>query len=388
MWPAEGAVGEGLIPLLARHGIRWIATDEGVLARSGRHGYRVDDPHVLCQPYQAADPQGRRGVSVLFRSRSLSDAIGFQHGSDPDPEHAVQSFVESVKALARGLRGERDYLVSVILDGENAWGSYRDDGRPFLHALYRALATDGEIKTVTISEYLDGESSRRVSPHPVEEQARVHELFTGSWVDEYGSAPGADLGTWVGEPEENDAWALLAEVRALLDEAGVSPRSEPEAFRALYAAEGSDWFWWLGADHQSDSDEAFDDLFRGHLKAACRLAGVDPPAALDRHIVPHRAVWTFSAPIGSIQSGDQLVVRTNCPGTLSWSTDAWVTAIDALLSPVGGVMAGPARYAVALGPFDAGTTLAFRFRCGHPGCGGEMPCCRGGVQRVKIVERP
>ncbi len=55
MWPAEGAVSQAVIPLFARHGVRWIATDRGVLARSGRWGYRVDDADVLCQPYRAEE---------------------------------------------------------------------------------------------------------------------------------------------------------------------------------------------------------------------------------------------------------------------------------------------------------------------------------------------
>ena len=37
-----------------------VGVEEGPRPRSGRHGYRVDDPGVLCQPYQA--PRGgRRG---------------------------------------------------------------------------------------------------------------------------------------------------------------------------------------------------------------------------------------------------------------------------------------------------------------------------------------
>ena len=380
------AVAEAVVPLFVRHGIRWIATDEGVLARSGRYGYRVEDPKVLCQPYQALNPDGEGGVSVLFRHRQLSDAIGFHYHRIPAPEQAVQSFIAGLKQLASGLNDERDYLVSVILDGENAWGSYREDGRPFLHALYRALAADPELKTVTVSEYLDGNSRRHLPPHPTAEQTRVYDLFTGSWIDEYGSAPGVDLGTWVGETEENAAWELVGAVRRALELAGVGPDTSPEVFRALYAAEGSDWFWWFGSDHQSDADEAFDDLFRGHLKAACQLAGVEPPHGLERHIVPHRAIWTFTAPLRELRAGDQLIVRTNCPGTLAWSPDGWQTLTESPLSPIGGVMAGPCRYAVTLGPFAAGTTVAFRFRCQHPGCAGDSACCRGEEWAVKVME--
>ena len=386
MWPAEGAVSAPLVPLLVDHGIRWIATDEGVLARSGRYGYRVDDPNVLCQPYQALAAERERGLSVFFRHHGLSDAIGFQYSHDPEPERAAATFVAALKDLARGLRDDRDSVLSVILDGDNPWGSYRQDGHPFLHALYRTLTSDAEIKTVTMAEYVDGSEDRRVPPHPTAEHARVYELFAGSWIDEADSAPGVDLGTWVGEPEENSAWALLGTVRSMLDKAGRTPASSPEAFRALYAAEGSDWFWWFGSDHHTDAAEEFDDLFRGHLRAACQLAGIDPPADLGRHIVPHRAVWTFAKPVGEIQPGDQLVIRANCPGTLEWSTDAWKTRRRSPLGRAGGVMAGQAHHVIPLGPFPAGTELSFRFHCAHEGCSREAPCCRGEAQAVKVID--
>lgn len=390
MWPAEGAVGEAILPIFIRHGVRWIASDEDVLARSGRDGYAADEPGVLCQPYQALDPSGEGAVSVLFRNRALSDAIGFHYQSVPDPEQTAVTFLASVKEVARGLRGEHDYLVSVILDGENAWGGYPEDGRPFLHALYRALSSEEDIKTVTPGEYLDGNASRRLPAHPVDEQSRLYQLFTGSWIDEFGSVPGVDLGTWIGEPEENAAWKLLGAVRDALHDGGASPATTPAAFQALYAAEGSDWFWWLGSDHASDADEAFDDLFRGHLQAACRLAGVKAPPGLARHIVAHRVAWTFTAPVAEIQAGDRLIVRTNCAGFLEWSVDGWRSADHCRLNPCGGVMAGPSHYTTILGPFPAGTSLAFRFRCDCPGCTCEAdaPCCRGDewAVTVKVVE--
>lgn len=385
MWPPEGAVGEHLLPLLVRQGVRWIATDEGVLARSGRYGYRVDDPGVLCQPYRALTAEGDDGLSVLFRHRRLSDAIGFEYAHEDDPQRAAASFVAAVKDLAAGFRGDRDHVLPIILDGENAWGSYRDDGRPFLHALYERLTREEAIKTVTVSEYLDGNGSRRVPPHPPSSQTRVYNLFTGSWADEFDSAPGVDLGTWIGEPHENTAWQLLGTVRSALENAGHEARSVPAAFHALYAAEGSDWFWWFGSDHQSDADEGFDALFRTHLRAACEMAGVKAPVDLSRHIVPHRLTWTFTAPVDIIQAGDELVVRTNCPGRLSWTVDGGGTPREEALAPVGGVMAGACRYAIILGPFPAGTVVRFRFRCQHEGCPGTGPCCRGDEHVVSVT---
>ncbi len=50
--------------------------------------------------------------------------------------------------------------------------------------------------------------------------------------------------------------------------------------RSLYAAEGSDWFWWYGDDHFSPHSDRFDRLFRQHLLNVYRLIERDPPLAL------------------------------------------------------------------------------------------------------------
>jgi alpha-amylase/alpha-mannosidase (GH57 family) len=65
MWPAEGAVAQFALPYFARHGIRWIASDRQVLARSGRWGYPADDPDIYCQPYRAVEAEDI--MTVFFR---------------------------------------------------------------------------------------------------------------------------------------------------------------------------------------------------------------------------------------------------------------------------------------------------------------------------------
>jgi len=386
MWPAEGAVSASTVPIYARHGVRWIASDEGVLARSGRWGYEVSDPHVLCRPYRAA----HRGesLSIFFRATGLSNAIGFDYQGYADYQKAAEDFVTEIKErYARRLSAEGDYLLTVILDGENAWGSYRDDGRPFLEALYRLLARDSEVRTVTFREFLEGNARRGVPAHPMEQHRQVHELFTGSWIDEAGSAPGVDLGTWIGEDEENRAWELLGRTRAFLQAEGATPSSAPQAFEALYIAEGSDWFWWFGSDQDSGSDEEFDDLFRTHLKNVYRARGASPPEELDTHIVPHTVLWTHVGQVNRIQVGDRLTIRTQCPGELEWSVDGGPARRQAL-SPVGGVMAGASRYHITLGPFpESARELRFRFECKHEGCPGTELCCDPRFHTVRIGQR-
>ena len=197
--------------------------------------------------------------------------------------------------------------------------------------------------------------------------------------------PGVDLGTWIGEEEENQGWELLGRARDVMDRVGATPETAPDAFEALYMAEGSDWFWWFGADQDSGNDDEFDDLFRTHLKNVYRSLGVKVPADLDRHIVPHAVVWSFAQQVSHIQHDDRLTVRTNCPGVLTWRQgDGHPEAAD--MVAVGGVMAGIRRYHLSLGPFPEDVQeIRFRFRCTHPDCDCRDVCCDPSEYVVEIT---
>ena len=396
IWPAEGAVSEAIVPLLANAALKWMATDEGVLARSGRWGYRVDDANVLCQTYRAE--QEGASVAVFFRSAWLANHIGFHYHGYPDHDVAAREFLSQIKErFARQVSGTDNRILTVVLDGENAWSAYRDDARPFLHALYGLLERDDEVRTVTFSEFLEGAPARGVESHDLAALPQVHALATGSWIDEMGSAPGVDLGTWIGEVEENRGWALLRETRDDLEASGATPDTNPAAYESMYAAEGSDWFWWFGEDQDSGMDATFDDLFRLHLANTYRLRAARVPSELGAHIIPRAVVWTMSAPVATIQPGDRLLIQTNCAGTLTW----WIsdratkaiehardsaTAAEIPLQPVGGVMGGVGRYQALLGPFEPHeAALHFRFRCTSPGCDQQSSCCRGIPQTVTIA---
>jgi len=375
IWPAEGAVSADTVRLLGETGVQWVATDQGVLARSGHFGYQVERPDVLCQPYRLAG--GTAGPAVFFRAAELSNRIGFRFRHVADASAAARELITDVKRqfLVEG-EGGPDPVVTLVSDGENPWGTYPLEGVPFLRALYGLLAADGAIQTVTPGEFLIGNPARGVYPHPVDELSEVHDLATGSWIDEPGSAPGVDLGTWIGEKEENDAWELLGAARAALESTGKSPAEAPEAWQAMLAAEGSDWFWWFGDDQDSGQDDVWDDLFRTHLRAVYLGAGLESPPALDEHIVPHLAVFTFTGSAPSVQAADRLAVRTNCPGRLDWRLDESETEMVRLSLCTS--RPGPNRHQAILGPFPAGAhDLGLRFHCEHLECDGMGACCRG-----------
>lgn len=381
MWPAEGAVSRSAVPIFARHGVRWIASDRGVLERSGRWGYRAEEPDVLCRPYLVRE--GESEVAIFFRDTALSDAIGFryQHLAADD---AAEQFVRELDArFVRHLAHDEDRVVSVILDGENAWGGYVEDGRPFLRALYARLAGTPSIQTVTMSEYLRGNQARSLRPHsPTTE---LHELFTGSWIDEARSRPGVDLGTWIGEPAENRAWELLADARRAIEDAPRERRGP--ALESAYVAEGSDWLWWFGDDQDSGNDEVFDELFRAHVRGVYQELGLEVPLQVAVPLVTRHVVWTFARPVSTVAPGDHLIVRTNCPGTLRWRADD-LPERTVELEPVGGVLAGSRRFQASLGRIDPGVAgIRFRFLCGECGCARHDTCCRAELQTVQVDTR-
>ena len=169
---------------------------------------------------------------------------------------------------------------------------------------------------------------------------------------------------------------VLGRVRDDLQHSGATAASAPVAFQALAAAEGSDWFWWFGADQDSGNDGLFDALFRLHLTNVYRGLGKPPPQILERHLVPHAVLWTFPNQQERMQATDRLTIRTNCPGILHWRLDA-SEAHSAALTPIGGVMAGIHYYALTLGPFfSSAQTVTFRFECGDPDCDHTDRCCQ------------
>lgn len=380
MWPAEGAVSRAAVELLDESGIGWVATDQDVLRQSGRWGYQVQEPDVLHRPYGVDGIDG--DLAMFFRDTSLSDAIGFRYQHET-AENAAADFLEEIRTRFAGRDGDaEDNLVTVVLDGENAWGGYVEDGRPFLRSLYDRLGEARDIQTVTFSEYLNGESSRSVPSHPPER--RVYELHTGSWIDEPGSEPGVDLGTWIGEPEENRAWEMLGRARRAV-EVSSPGEARRSALEAVFAAEGSDWFWWLGEDQDSGDDDFFDELFRAHLRATYELLEEKPPDELDAALVRHHVVWSFTRPVDEVRPDSHFVVRTNCPGTLRWWSDV-TEATEASLHPVGGVLAGSRRFQAAVGRIrDSWSRLHFQFLCAEPDCPRRDECCRGAVQTVEIA---
>ncbi|NOX61040.1 MAG: glycoside hydrolase [Chloroflexi bacterium] len=269
LWPSEGAVSPEILPLVANHGLRWLATDEAILGKSLGLYFERDEgdfvrrPDILYRPYRVATPHG--DLAILFRDHNLSDRIGFTY-QNLGGEQAAEDMIVRLKHIAHQLRNQdRPGLVSIILDGENAWERYEHNGDVFLHALYGRLQDDPALAAVTVSEHLDA--------HPPENA--LDELASGSWIL-------GDFSTWMGDPEHVEAWRRLRDARAAFDrwlQSKPDPEQVSEARRHLFAAEGSDWFWWYSHRNSSDQDALFDQAFLDYLDAAYRAMHLVPPAA-------------------------------------------------------------------------------------------------------------
>ncbi len=322
LWPGEGAVAQDVVRIIGQAGFQWMATGEPVLAVSlGIGSFDRDGNDMviaaddLYRPYWT-ESQGQR-VAVVFRDLRLSDLIGFEY-SGKTAEAAVKDFMDRVERIRAALKTEGKkgpHLVSVILDGENAWENYPNDGKDFLDALYTALSASESVKTITPTEYIKKYPDQRVLPN----------LAEAAWFS-------ADYATWIGEEEENVAWEYLGKVRATLAKYDVEKRrvtTEEKlaaALDAMYIAEGSDWFWWFGDDQDSGVDAYFDQAFRDALKNVYLALEEEIPAFLSEPIVgsipPAGELGLDLGPLTPILSVDDPEGDDTGPGAYSYPTDA------------------------------------------------------------------
>jgi len=268
LWPSEGAIAPEIVPLMVEAGFEYFCSDEGNLFKSLKNDPAWNSRHVehteLFQGWRIQSYE--KTIQALFRDRPLSDFIGFDAARNETPK-AVAHLIDNLKIIAKVAPPDRG-VASLVLDGENAWEAFPDSGEAFLTAFYRALMETPELKTRRLGDYFDA--------HPP--RVETCYLHSGSWIR-------SDFDIWIGDPEENKAWEWLKETRHFLVErltrGNIPPERAGAAWWEIYAAEGSDWFWWYGPDFTIDTDFLFDELFRLHLQNVYRILDIEPPAHLD-----------------------------------------------------------------------------------------------------------
>ena len=272
MWPSEGSVSPAALDIIHDAGIKWVATDENILAKSVKHYRKSRD---LYHPWVA------HGVAVFFRDHNLSDQIGFVYARNP-AAIAADDFVGKLKSIAAsGSNSPR--CVSVILDGENAWEYFPNSGKDFLNELYKRILSEKSLKPVTFTQFLEENPPK----------SKIKSIFPGSWIN-------GNFDTWIGDQEEADGWDALKNAREKLveKENGLSGEKSKEAWLEIFRAEGSDWFWWYGEDHTSPNDPEFDRLFRAHLERIYNIIGIDSPPEITEPIIKKQSVRADVEPTG------------------------------------------------------------------------------------------
>jgi len=273
MWPGEGSVSEKVLPIFVRNKVEWIATDQGIIEKTLSKTLKRDEygiplnPELICKPYRYNTLYG--SLYIIFRDRLLSDRLGFEYAKMSAKE-AVGDIKRYVYKVKERLPDEGRYVLPIILDGENAWENYENDGKEFFRRLYDFFEDDENINTVRVSDYLEGEF----------ETENIDSLWPGSWIN-------ADFTTWIGEEEENLAWTYLEKCRRHFEENSkhLTPKERIKGRELIMKAEGSDWFWWYGKDQESANDIFFDKMFRNTLKEIYQLADKEYPDYLNIPII-------------------------------------------------------------------------------------------------------
>ncbi len=259
-WPSEGAVSEPTLKLLEQEGFRWAATGQQVLSNSLMVDRGGDLPNNWVHtPYRVREGE----LDIFFRDDGLSDLIGFTYG-DWHSDDAVGDLISHLENIANACEANPDAVVSIIMDGENAWEYYPHNASYFLNTMYKRLVEHPGLELTTFSEIQDNQAN----PTP-----SLNSLVGGSWV--YGT-----FSTWIGDRDKNRAWEMLCDAKLVYDRVLIEKEQSPAKLakleRQLAICEGSDWFWWFGDYNPGETVRDFEKLFRRQLSYLYEL--LDEPA--------------------------------------------------------------------------------------------------------------
>jgi len=272
LWPSEGSVSDEALEIAAELGFKWFATDEGVLGRTRNIGFWRDaggypeNGPDLYSPWKLQ--HGGKEMYGFFRDHYISDLVGFVY-SRMGAVQAAEDLHRRIRAIGDREPPGRTATVSIILDGENAWEYYPENGRQFLREFYRRVQNDADIRALTASEAVAANADAPTMPG----------IFPASWIN-------ANFDVWIGHREDVRAWDLLRDAREMYERVAqrksgkATAEQLARAYEAVLAAEGSDWNWWYGPEHGSANDAEFDDLYRKHLTEIYTALGEPAPDVL------------------------------------------------------------------------------------------------------------
>ncbi len=269
-WPAEGAISYEFLQELANRDILWVGTDEDILYKSG-HFEKSDIYKNNFLKFKD------KKIALFFRDKTLSDLIGFTY-SGWDEDSAVNDFIRRLKTIHDN-NLDTKCVVSVILDGENAWEHYKDNAIHFFDKLYTKLQECDWIEYRLFDEVLKDQDIASNT---------LLDIKSGSWIN-------ANFDIWVGHKEKNLAWDLIYKTKDDFEKVknSLDNSTLKKIENEFLIAQSSDWFWWYGDDHHTDLALSFDGLFRAHLINIYTLMDKRVPIELHKAIIDTKTKKSF-----------------------------------------------------------------------------------------------
>ena len=309
IWSPEQAVSPDLISHYQKYNINWsITAPEQLNKVPGRTSSEAD----LNRLYKV-DDGASNSMYFVYDDTELSDKVGFNYASYSNQTEAVEDFMNVLYRKYTTFKDDGEIRLATLgMDGENAWEWYPDDAIPFREGLYDAIVqaqNDGWLKTTTVSKFI-AENAATEAP------TVDHTLQTGSWIS-------GDFTTWIGEDLENRYWDELIDARSFVVSvnATLNSTARANAWENIYLAEGSDWFWWAGADQDSGNDEKFDWAFKSLLRSAYYWAG----KTSDQLLSEKPFLFEQLKPLSSYERNPAGEVPVTIDGVLT-SPDEWDNA--------------------------------------------------------------
>ncbi|MBQ2644370.1 hypothetical protein IJG14_02195 [bacterium] len=259
IWAPEQCISNEVVNMMADLGLKWTISDETVLSDTLNKEFIRDfngfhqDPYELCETYSINF--NSQNFNIIFRDSVLPTLIALEY-VNYDAKTAAKDLYDRIKVVYNKLQNApcNSHLLTIAMDGENAWHNYPDGGVEFLSEIYKLISEDKTLETVKISDYIE----------KIDHVHHIENIKTGSGIKK-------DFRFWTAEPVKNMAWRYLfnayENLKIFEKEENVDQEKIKQAYEHLYNAQGSDWFWWFGEPNDSGQDHLFDYLFREHLKS-------------------------------------------------------------------------------------------------------------------------
>lgn len=254
-WPAEGSISNEICDVFSEHKILWIGADQQILNETN-----VSEKDCSKHIYRWKD-----SFSIFFRNHDFSDRIGFIYQSW-DEEQAAMDLVKRIEDFSKG----DSRILTIILDGENAWEWYQKEGSIFLKEFYSRFVSNENIKMVTMSQAAGLDFQKVV----------LDSIPPGSWM-------GLHFDNWIGSQDANRLWALLSNARKTVKQHNITPEKLKQL---VLLAESSDFFWWMSVTSEQEIKLKFYSLFQAIVSAIYKEIGM---------IVPEEVLkeWSFETKV-------------------------------------------------------------------------------------------